>query len=353
MATLHSNPIKSSVLVTGGLGYLGSHTVVQLMNKGYSVIVIDNLINSDQNVLDRIQKITGTVPIFCKGDIRNSHFLDQVFNQNTISSVIHFAGLKDVSESLTNPTDYFSNNVSGSIILFGSMRKNNVNTIIFSSSANVYGDPISTPIAEDHPINPTNPYGKSKWMIEEILKDIKTAEPNWKIAILRYFNPVGAHKSGLIGECFGPNKTNIMPVLCDAAYTKNFAIPVYGNDYSTNDGTPIRDFIHVEDLASGHISCLEYLLNSKGIEESLTLNLGTGRPTTILQLLHAFYEATGIVVPYEFKSRREGDISVSFTNPDKAYQALSWRANKNIHEMCEDAWRWKLYESQSTKKLIS
>jgi UDP-glucose 4-epimerase len=326
MATLHSNPIKSSVVVTGGLGYLGSHTVVQLMNKGYSVIVIDNLINSDQNVLDRIQKITGTVPIFCKGDIRNSHFLDQVFNQYTISSVIHFAGLKDVSESLKNPTDYFSNNVSGSITLFGSMRKNNVNTIIFSSSANVYGDPISTPIAEDHPINPTNPYGKSKWMIEEILKDIKTAEHNWKIAILRYFNP---------------------------AYTKNFAIPVYGNDYSTNDGTPIRDFIHVEDLASGHISCLEYLLNSKGIEESLTLNLGTGRPTTILQLLRAFYEATGIVVPYEFKSRRESDISVSFTNPDKAYQALSWRANKNIHEMCEDAWRWKLYESQSTKKFIS
>jgi len=349
MATSHSNPLKKYVLVTGGLGYLGSHTVVQLLNSKYSVIIVDNLSNSDPSVLNRIEKITGMTSVFFRGDIRNSDFLDQIFNQYTITSVIHFAGLKDISESLKKPAEYYSNNVSGSITLLETMKKNGVHTIIFSSSANVYGNPISTPIAEDHPINPTNPYGRSKYMVEEILNDLKAAEPHWKIAILRYFNPVGAHKSGLIGECSGPNKTNIMPILCDAAYTKSVTVPIYGSDYPTEDGSPIRDFIHVDDLASGHMSCLEFLLNSKKSEEIVTVNLGTGKPTTILQLLRAFSEATGVVVSHEFKSRRKGDISVSYTNPDKAYQILSWRANKGIHEMCEDAWRWKTYESQFTK----
>lgn len=345
IATSPSDQIKSYILVTGGLGYLGSHTVVQLLNKNYWTVVIDNLSNSDQTVVDRIYQITGKKPEFCEGDIRNSNFLSQVFNRYKISSVIHFAGLKDVSESLKNPIEYFSNNVSGSITLFEAMSKNEVDTLIFSSSANVYGDPISTPIAEDHPINPTNPYGKSKSMVEEILFGIKVAKPTWKIAILRYFNPIGAHNSGLIGEPSGTSKTNIMPVLCDAAYASNFPIPINGNDYLTADGTPVRDFIHVEDLASGHISTLEYLINSQEVIEPLTLNLGTGRPTTILQLLDAFSKATGIDMPFEFKSRREGDISISYTNPKKAQQILSWVASKSIDEMCEDAWRWKQYES--------
>lgn len=334
------------ILVTGGLGYLGSHTVVQLLNNNYDVVIVDNLINSDRLVIDRIYQITGKTPIFCEGDIRDSIFLDQVFSAYKISSVIHFAGLKDVTDSIKNPLEYFSNNVTGSISLFEAMKKNAVNTVIFSSSANVYGDPISTPIAEDHPINPTNPYGKSKWMVEEILCAIAHALPNWRIAILRYFNPVGAHKSGLIGEPSSASRTNIMSVLCHAASGNNFPVPIYGNDYLTVDGSPIRDFIHVEDLSSGHIAALEFLLNSPKLSEPLTINLGSGKPTTVLQLVCAFSKATGIKMPFEFKPRRMGDISISYTNPEKAQRVLSWKVNRSIHEMCEDAWRWKQYESR-------
>jgi UDP-glucose 4-epimerase len=345
MSLLYPEAPQNYILITGGLGYIGSHTVIKLLNQNTQVIIVDNLSNSDRIVLKRINQITGFTPLFFEGDIRNSIFLEGIFRQYHIVSVIHFAGLKDVSESIEKPTEYFSNNVIGSKILIEVMTKFNVKKIIFSSSANVYGNPISIPIVEDHPINPTNPYGQSKWNVEEMLCSLKTKDPSWKVGILRYFNPLGAHESGLIGESSLPIKTNIMPAMCNAAYHKQ-SFSIYGNDYTTVDGTPIRDFIHVQDLAAGHLAALKFLDYSHNRNEVLTVNLGTGKPTTIMELVRTFKDATGVNLKFELKPRRKGDVSVSYTNPNKALKILSWKAHKSIFEMCQDAWRWKLHESQ-------
>jgi len=340
--------MTSYVLLTGGLGYIGSHTAVQLIEKGFQLVIIDNLSNSTLTVLDRIYKITSIKPLFEHGDLQDSVFLNHVFLKYNISSVMHFAGLKDITESLAMPDHYYANNVSGSLKLFEAMKNARVNTLIFSSSANVYGNPLKTPIAEDHPPNPNNPYGKSKWMVEQILQDLKCSNPEWKIIILRYFNPVGAHQSGLIGELSTPNSVNLISMLCKKALKSGTPIQIYGNDYETIDGTPIRDFIHIDDLANGHVATLELLSKCNCLNEAFVINLGTGRPTTVLQMVQTFIKATGINIPYHFSQRRKGDISISYTDATLAYKTLGWLAKKGIMEMCKDTWRWKLYESNSS-----
>ena len=301
--------MTSYVLLTGGLGYIGSHTAIQLIEKGFQLVIIDNLSNSSLEVLDRIYKITKIKPQFELGDLQDPIFLNHVFGKYKISSVIHFAGLKDVTESLIKPNHYYVNNVSGS----------------------------------------RNPYGKSKWMVEQILQDLQNSNSEWKIIILRYFNPVGAHHSGLIGELSTPNSVNLMSILCKIGLKQDMPIEIYGNDYETLDGTPIRDFIHIDDLANGHVASLELLNKSNSPHDPFIINLGTGKPTTVLQMVQAFITVTGINIPYHFSQRRKGDISISYADPTLAYQTLGWEAKKGIIEMCKDTWRWKLYESNPSK----
>jgi len=341
--------MTSYVLLTGGLGYIGSHTAIQLIEKGFQLVIIDNLSNSSLEVLNRIYKITKIKPLFELGDLQDPIFLNHVFGKYKISSVIHFAGLKDVTESLIKPNHYYANNVSGSRNLFEAMKNADVKTLIFSASANVYGNPLKTPIAENHPLNPNNPYGKSKWMVEQILQDLQNSNSEWKIIILRYFNPVGAHHSGLIGELSTPNSVNLMSILCKIGLKQDMPIEIYGNDYETLDGTPIRDFIHIDDLANGHVASLELLNKSNSPHDPFIINLGTGKPTTVLQMVQAFITVTGINIPYHFSQRRKGDISISYADPTLAYQTLGWEAKKGIIEMCKDTWRWKLYESNPSK----
>ncbi|MBT8518734.1 UDP-glucose 4-epimerase GalE [Polynucleobacter paneuropaeus] len=327
-----------TILVTGGTGYIGSHTVVQLLAAGHDVLILDNFCNSKSKVVDRIAKIAGKTPGFIEGDIRDRALLKSLFAEHAIETVIHFAGLKAVGESVQKPLMYYDNNVSGSIVLFEEMAAASVKEIVFSSSATVYGDPQFLPITEDHPLSVTNPYGQNKLMIENILRDIYVADPSWKIALLRYFNPVGAHISGTIGEDPADIPNNLMPFVAQVAVGKRKLLQVFGNDYDTVDGTGVRDFIHVEDLASGHLAALDYLQKNSGV---LTVNLGTGTGTSVIEMIEAFKKASGKTIAYEVVARRSGDIASCYADPTKAKAVLGWQARYGIDRMCEDAWRWQ------------
>ena len=326
------------IIVTGGAGYIGSHTCVELLNAGHSVAVIDNLYNSSPKALERVEQITGKKVTFYKGDIRDGAFLDEVFAKEKADAVIHFAGLKAVGESVVKPMEYYDNNINGTLVLCRAMAKANVKKIIFSSSATVYGDPAFIPITEECPKGIcTNPYGWSKWMIEQILTDIYTSDNQWKVILLRYFNPVGAHESGLMGEDPKGIPNNLMPYIAQVAIGKREALGVFGNDYDTEDGTGVRDYIHVVDLAAGHVKALEKLESAK-VE---IYNLGTGTGSSVLQMLKGFSEAVGRDLPYVIKDRRPGDIAMCYCSPEKAKAELNWEAKRGIKEMCKDAWNWQ------------
>ncbi|MEN9902239.1 MAG: UDP-glucose 4-epimerase [Pseudomonadota bacterium] len=331
------SPTAQTILVTGGTGYIGSHTVVQLLEAGNKVVILDNLCNSKCEVVNRIQKITGRRPEFIIGDIRDRTALRSLFANQAIDAVIHFAGLKAVGESVAEPLRYYDNNVSGSLTLFEEMTRANVKKLVFSSSATVYGDPASVPIREDFPLGATNPYGQSKLMVEAILADLYKADPSWAIALLRYFNPVGAHESGLIGEDPSGVPNNLMPFIAQVAVGKRPELQVFGNDYSTPDGTGVRDYIHVEDLAAGHLAALK-ALNQRQL---LTVNLGTGRGYSVLEMIQAFEVASGKPVPYSIVGRRPGDIAACYADPGLAKVLLGWAAEHDIDRMCVDAWRWQ------------
>lgn len=325
------------ILVTGGAGYIGSHTVLELLERNYQVVVIDNLSNSSEESIKRIEKITGKTIDFYKGDLRDKNLLDQIFSENEITSVIHFAGLKAVGESVQKPLEYYHNNIYGTLVLLEAMKKANVKNIIFSSSATVYGDPERLPLDEDCRLSVTNPYGATKLMIENILKDLFRADETWNIVILRYFNPVGAHESGLIGEDPNGIPNNLVPFIAQVAVGKLPEIRVFGNDYDTLDGTGVRDYIHVIDLALGHIKALE-----KIVEPGVRIyNLGTGRGYSVLEMIHAFEKACGKKLPYRIVERRPGDIVACFANPAKAEKELNWKAERGIDEMCASHWKWQ------------
>ena len=328
-----------AILVTGGAGYIGSHTVIELQNAGYDVVVMDNLSNSSEVALERVQEITGKPLTFYKADILDREATEEIFSKEKIEAVIHFAGLKAVGESVQKPWEYYNNNITGTLILLDVMRKHNVKNIIFSSSATVYGEPEKVPVTEETPKGScTNPYGWTKSMLEQILTDIQKADPSWNVILLRYFNPIGAHKSGKIGENPNGIPNNLMPYITQVAVGKLPKLGVFGNDYPTPDGTCIRDYIHVLDLATGHVKALERLKKNAGLD---IYNLGTGIGYSVLDVIHNFEAATGITIPFEFKPRRAGDIPVNYSNADKAWKELGWKAKYGIKEMCEDSWRWQ------------
>lgn len=330
------------ILVTGGTGYIGSHTVVKLLEENAEVVIIDNLCNSKYEVIRRIERITGKRPEFILGDIRDREILRSLFNTHRIDAVIHFAGLKAIGESITQPLKYFDNNVSGSIVLLEEMAHAEVKTMVFSSSATVYGDPASVPITEDFPLGATNPYGQSKLMVEGILRDLKQSNKSWKIALLRYFNPVGAHESGILGEDPNGVPNNLMPFIAQVAVGKRDKLQIFGNDYPTSDGTGVRDFIHVDDLARGHLSAIAALNSQAGL---MTVNLGTGKGYSVLEVIRAFERASNKPVPYEFVERRPGDIAKCYTDTTRAKHLLRWQAQYGIDRMCADVWRWQSLNS--------
>lgn len=327
-----------AVLVTGGAGYIGSHTVVQLLQASLDVVVLDNLCNSHPEVFNRIEQISGVRPVFEEGDIRDKAFLKGVFSRHSIDSVIHFAGLKAVGESVAKPLFYYQNNVEGSINLFEAMADAGCKRIVFSSSATVYGDPASVPIREDFPLSATNPYGQSKLMIEHILRDLAVADAEWQIALLRYFNPVGAHESGLIGEDPSGIPNNLMPFVAQVAIGRRDCLSVFGGDYPTVDGTGVRDYIHVVDLAAGHLKALDALQSEHGCK---AYNLGTGNGYSVLEVVSAFVKACGRDIPYEIVDRRPGDIAACYADPAYSAQQLGWRAEYDIRRMVTDHWRWQ------------
>ena len=327
-----------NILVTGGAGYIGSHTCVELLSAGYDVVVVDNLSNAKFESLRRVQEITGKELVFHEKDLLDNDAIDAIFDRHRIDAVIHFAGLKAVGESVDVPLRYYHNNITGTVVLCEAMNAHGVKNLVFSSSATVYGDPHTVPIQEDFPLGATNPYGRTKLMIEEILRDLYASDNEWNIALLRYFNPVGAHESGKIGEDPNDIPNNLMPYISQVAVGKLAQLSVFGNDYPTKDGTGVRDYIHVVDLALGHICALEKLRGSTGVE---TYNLGTGQGYSVLDMIHAFEKASGRKVPYRIVGRRSGDIAQCFANPAKAGKELSWTAKKGIDEMCRDAWRWQ------------
>lgn len=335
-----------SILVTGGAGYIGSHTCVELLNEGYEVVVIDNLCNSCKESLTRVEEITGKKVKFYEADIRDRETLDRIFVEEDIEAVIHFAGLKAVGESVAKPLEYYFNNITGTLVLCDIMRKHNVKNMVFSSSATVYGIPKRVPMDETFPTGATNPYGRTKLMLEEILKDIYVSDNDWNIILLRYFNPIGAHKSGLIGEDPNGIPNNLVPYIQQVAIGKLECLGVYGNDYDTPDGTGVRDYIHVVDLAIGHIKALEKLneikkdsnVKEKGV---LTYNLGTGHGYSVLEVLKSFEKVVGRPIKYEIKDRRPGDIATCYADTKKAKEELGFVATRGIEEMCEDAWRWQ------------
>jgi UDP-glucose 4-epimerase len=326
------------ILVTGGMGYIGSHTCVELLNAGHEVVVVDNLCNAQAAVKERIEKITGKTVALFEVDIRDREGMEHVFGAHKIDAVIHFAGLKAVGESVAQPLRYYDNNVSGSVVLFETMGKFGVKTIVFSSSATVYGDPASVPIREDFPLSATNPYGRSKLMIEDILRDLIKAEPDWRIALLRYFNPVGAHESGLIGEEPSGIPNNLVPYIAQVATGVRDKLNVYGGDYPTPDGTGMRDYIHVVDLAIGHVKTLDKLATRPGI---VTYNLGTGRGNSVLEMVRAFEQASGRKVPYQIVDRRPGDIAQCYADPSRARDELGWTAERDVAQMCADVWHYQ------------
>ncbi|MDR3392780.1 MAG: UDP-glucose 4-epimerase GalE [Sulfuriferula sp.] len=326
------------VLVTGGAGYIGSHTCVELLDTDHEVIAVDNLCNSKISVLDRVKQISGKPVIFYDLDVRDRAALSAVFDAHQIDAVIHFAGLKSVGESVAMPLQYYDNNVYGTLVLAEVMAAHGVFNLVFSSSATVYGDPVSVPIREDFPLSATNPYGRSKLIVEEMLRDLPIALPDWHIALLRYFNPVGAHSSGLIGEDPNGIPNNLMPYVAQVAAGKLAELSVFGSDYPTPDGTGVRDYIHVVDLALGHVRALDVLVNRRGV---LTYNLGTGRGYSVLEMVAAFEQASGKAVPYRIVGRRPGDIAACYADPALAERELGWRAQRDIDTMCEDSWRWQ------------
>ncbi len=327
-----------NILVTGGAGFIGSHTVIELLNAGYNVIVLDNLVNSSRESLERVKKITGRSVKFYEDDLLDMEALQNIFEKENISSVIHFAGLKAVGESCEIPLAYFNNNITGTINLLMAMEKYNVKSFVFSSSATVYGKPESVPIREDFPLSVSNPYGRAKLMIEDMLRDIYKADTSWDIALLRYFNPIGAHESGEIGESPNGIPNNLLPYVAKVATGELEAVNVFGDDYDTPDGTGVRDYIHVADLAEGHIKALEKLSTHPGL---VTYNLGTGKGYSVLEIIHNFEKACGKEIPYKITERRPGDIDMCYADPEKAKKELGWEARRDIDKMCEDAWRWQ------------
>ena len=343
-----------SILVTGGTGYIGSHTLVALMGAGCNPVIVDNLVNSKRKVLERVAKIAGKKPPFYKIDLRDTAALDKVFRKHNITSVIHFAALKAVGESVLQPLRYYENNINGSLSLFRVMAERGVKKIIFSSSAAVYGDPAVVPIKENAPTSPTNPYAQTKLIVENILRDLCTADPAWRIILLRYFNPVGAHPSGLIGEDPQGIPNNLVPYISQVAVGRRTHINIFGNNYPTKDGTGVRDYIHVMDLAEGHVAALRYMeqeglsfplppLSFPRRRESIPLivNLGTGRGYTVLEIIEAFARASGKKIPYKITKRRPGDIATCYARTTLAKKLLGWKASRNLDAMCADAWRWQ------------
>jgi UDP-glucose 4-epimerase len=327
------------ILVTGGAGYIGSHTLVELASAGLGFVVLDNLCNSSSVSLQRVQTITGKPIEFVQGDIRDADLLQQVFARYPINSVVHFAGLKAVGESVAQPLRYYDNNVNGSQVLLQAMADAGVFNIVFSSSATVYGDPAEMPISEQCPVGrPTNPYGRSKLMVEDILRDLALSDPRWRVAILRYFNPVGAHESGTIGEDPNGIPNNLLPFITQVAVGKLPQLSVFGGDYPTHDGTGVRDYIHVVDLAQGHVAALRYLQEHTGVH---TWNLGTGQGYSVLDMIKVFEAASGVTVPYKVVDRRAGDIAVCYSNPHKALDELGWQVQLGLERMMTDAWRWQ------------
>lgn len=328
-----------SILVTGGAGFIGSHTCVELLNSGYDVAVVDNLYNASEKALERVKEITGKEVGFYKVDIRDREGLNKVFDKENVEAVIHFAGLKAVGESVQKPLEYYENNIGGTITLCDVMRNHEVKNIIFSSSATVYGDPAFVPITEDCPKGTcTNPYGWTKWMLEQILTDIQKSDPQWNVILLRYFNPIGAHKSGLLGEDPKGIPNNLLPYVAQVAIGKLECVGVFGDDYDTPDGTGVRDYIHVVDLAKGHVKAIEKLKDKEGVS---IYNLGTGNGYSVLQVIHAFEKACGHPLKYQIKPRRAGDIASCYCDPTKAKEELGWEAEYGIEEMCQDSWRWQ------------
>ena len=327
----------ATILVTGGTGYIGSHTCVELLNAGYDVVIMDNLYNSNEQVLKRIEKITGKKVKFYKVDLLDKEGIRTIFKENTINAVIHFAGYKAVGESVQIPLTYYQNNVAGSLNLYEVMNEYNVKRIVFSSSACVYGAPKSVPIKEDFEIHTTNPYGATKVMNEMILQDVYTSDNDWSVLLLRYFNPIGAHKSGLLGEVPNGIPNNLVPYIARVANGQLEYLRVWGDDYPTPDGTGVRDYIHVVDLAKGHIKAVEYALNNKGVEK---INLGTGKGYSVLEVLHAYEHACGKDLAYKIMDRRPGDIAECYADTEKAERVLGWKAQYGIEEMCEDSWKF-------------
>ena len=331
--------INTMILVIGGSGYIGRYTCVELLQSGYDVVVIDNLSNSSVETLVRVEKITGKEIKFYKGNIDDESLLDKIFTENDITACIHFAGFKAVGESVQLPIEYYKNNIAGTLVLVDAMRKHNVKNIIFSSSATVYGAPKEMPISEEFPKAPcTNPYGWTKSMLEQIFMDIHEADSSWNIILLRYFNPIGAHKSGLLGEDPNGVPNNLMPYVTQVASGNLEELGIFGNDYDTPDGTGVRDYIHVVDLAKGHVKALDKIKQNCGLE---VYNLGTGNGYSVLDIVNNFEKATGVKIPYTIKPRREGDIAMCYCDPSKAARDLGWKAENDIFDMCRDAWNWQ------------
>ena len=330
--------MAEAILVTGGAGFIGSHTVVELIKAGYDVTVLDNLSNSREESINRIERIAGRRPDFRKGDVRDADLLKAIFSTKRFSAVIHFAGLKAVGESVEQPLSYYDNNVGGTLVLCNAMRAQGLRTLVFSSSATVYGNPESVPIREDAKPSPTNPYGRSKMMVEEVLRDLERSEAGWNIALLRYFNPVGAHESGLIGEDPRGVPNNLMPFLCQVATGRLQQLRVFGNDYPTPDGTGVRDYIHVVDLALGHLCALNALKREGGV---MLANLGTGCGYSVLEMVSAFERASSKKIPHTIVDRRPGDIAQCYADSSFAKDRMGWSANRTLADMCRDAWHWQ------------
>lgn len=330
--------MKESILVTGGTGYIGSHTAVRLLEAGFSVVIFDNLSNSSRAVVNRMKRITGKSPDFIEGDVRDRQALQDAFDRHAVSSVIHFAGHKSVHESEAVPLQYYDNNVVGSLTLLEEMAKAGVHRLVFSSSATVYGNPGYPQYKEDTPLDPMNVYGRTKLMVENMLRDLKKAQPQWRMALLRYFNPVGAHESGLMGEAPAGIPNNLMPFIAQVAAGRRDKLRVFGDDYPTPDGTGRRDYLHVEDLAAGHLAALNALSHEAAM---ITVNLGTGRPYSVLEMIRAFERASGKHIPFEIVGRRAGDLAEYYADPSLAASVLGWTAKYDLNRMCEDTWRWQ------------
>ena len=326
------------ILVTGGTGYIGSHTVLELLEAGYETVVVDNLCNSSMESIRRVEQITGRKAASYEADIRDGEALDRIFAAEKPDAVIHFAGLKAVGESVQIPLAYYDNNITGTLTLLASMKKAGCKNIVFSSSATVYGKPETVPIREDFPLSATNPYGRTKLMIEQILGDLYVSDASWNIILLRYFNPIGAHESGLIGEDPDGIPNNLLPYVAKVAVGRLEIVHVFGNDYDTPDGTGVRDYIHVVDLAKGHVKAIEKISEAPGLK---VYNLGTGNGYSVLDIIHAFSRACGHEVPYVIEARRPGDIDVCFADPERAYEELHWKAVYDLDRMCADTWRWQ------------